>query len=322
MKSVKSHRYSTSTDRKPLTTVGEKEFTAEQHWEHQSFHRVRRTVNRSKSLVGGRKPKTTEEEDALICKTIQKHPTESVKLIHLKYLPQFSYSLVRRRIRKFNLQTTIGVTRVLAGSSKNSRLKFAKEFVSQPSAFWRSIFFASEAVLQDEAVDVHENVFFGRVKSRKSLPVTRSTERSPHRRYWFAVKYDEPIRWFEIQNERNVDKFVRTVKSVFDGEFPEDAPKHTVLLQDDSNKMITMLNSDKLECIQVPRNSPDLNIIKNLVSVLNQQLSKLPGTKDLADRIERVFRTKIDAQYINNLVDSVPTRLKAVIRNEGNCVEL
>ncbi|KAF5399089.1 hypothetical protein PHET_07589 [Paragonimus heterotremus] len=322
MKAVKSLRYSTSTERKPLTTVGGKEFTAEQLWEHENFDRVRRVANRRKKLrklVGGRKPKTTEEEDALICKTIQKYPTESVKFIHLKYLPQFSYSLVRRRVQKFNLQTTIGVTHVLANSSKNSRLKFAKEYVSRPSAFWRSIFFASETVLQDETVDVQENVLFGRDKSRKSLSLIHSNESSPCRRYWFALKYNEPIRWFEVQDERNVDKFIRTVKSVFDGEFPEDAPKHTVLLQDDSNKIITILNSDKLEFIQVPPNSPDLNIIKNLSSVLNQQLSKLPGTKDLADRIERVIRTKIDAQYINSLVDSVPARLKAIIRNGGNC---
>ncbi|KAF7255396.1 hypothetical protein EG68_07261 [Paragonimus skrjabini miyazakii] len=322
MKTVKSLRYSTSTEREPLTIVDGKEFTAEQRWVHENFDRVRRVVNRrtkSRKLVGGRKPKTTEEEDALICKTIQKYPTESVKFIHLKYLPQFSYSLVQRRLRKFNLQTTIGVTRVLSNCSKNSRLKFAKEYVDRPSAFWRSIFFASEIVLQDEAVGVQENAFFGGIKSRKSLSLTLSGERSQHRKYWFALKYNEPIRWFEVQDEKNVDKFIRTVKSVFDGEFHGDAPKHIVLLQDDSNKIITMLNSDKLECIQVPPNSPDLNIIKNLSSVLNQQLNKLPGTKDLADRIERVLRTKIDAQYINNLVDSVPARLKAIIRTGGNC---
>ncbi|KAF6773328.1 hypothetical protein AHF37_06856 [Paragonimus kellicotti] len=303
MKAVKSPRYSTFTEREPLTTFGGKEFTAEHLWENQNVDRVRRAVNRrtkSLKLVGGRKLKTTEEEDALICKTIQKYPTESIKLIHLKYLSQFSYSLVRRRMQKFKLQ--IGVTRVLAGSSKNSRLKFAKEYVGRPSTFWRSILFAGETVFQDEAVDVQENVLLDRGNSRKSLSLIRSSERSPHRR-----------------TKGILDKFVRTVKSIFDGEFPEDAPKHTMLLQDDSNKIITILNSDKLECIQVPRNSPDLNIIKSLVSVLNQQLSKLPGTKDLADRIERVFRTKIDAQYINNLVDSVPARLKAIIRNEGDC---
>ena len=67
-----------------------------------------------------------------------------------------------------------------------------------------------------------------------------------------------------------------------------------------------------------PSNSPDINPIENLWSILKRRVEELnPKTEE--QLIECIFDVwdNIDIALIHKLIDSVPSRLQAVIENEG-----
>lgn len=67
-----------------------------------------------------------------------------------------------------------------------------------------------------------------------------------------------------------------------------------------------------------PSNSPDMNPIENLWSILKRRIEELdPKTEE--QLVEHVFEAweNIDILLIHNLIDSVPSRLQAVIKSEG-----
>ena len=77
---------------------------------------------------------------------------------------------------------------------------------------------------------------------------------------------------------------------------------------------------DKQICLLFdwPLQSPDINIIENLWSILKAKVYKrCPKTaEELWSAIEEEYKS-IDASAIIGLYDSIPRRLKAVLQNKG-----
>lgn len=67
--------------------------------------------------------------------------------------------------------------------------------------------------------------------------------------------------------------------------------------------------------------SPDLNPIENLWAILKRKLGGLehqPGSiKELWEKIYEMWG-EIDVKYCENLVESMPRRIKQVIRKKGD----
>jgi transposase len=83
-----------------------------------------------------------------------------------------------------------------------------------------------------------------------------------------------------------------------------------------------------IKVIKFPPYSPDLNPIKHMWAVLKRKLNEMyPKLKDCtgetkADRQVFIDAAKaawaaIDQSYINNLIDSMPRRIEAVIKAKG-----
>ena len=102
--------------------------------------------------------------------------------------------------------------------------------------------------------------------------------------------------------------------------------KCKILMQDDApchhSKIVTQfLKSKKIPIVDWPGNSPDLNPIKNLWTVLNDKVSekKTTKTKELEEAIEAVWVLELSAEYCQSLVESMPKRLETVIKvKEGS----
>lgn len=71
-----------------------------------------------------------------------------------------------------------------------------------------------------------------------------------------------------------------------------------------------------------PPNSPDLSPIENLWSILSNSVYKDPEPKTL-DQLKRRLRkawNSISPETLQNLIESLPRRMKAVIANKGNTI--
>ena len=95
----------------------------------------------------------------------------------------------------------------------------------------------------------------------------------------------------------------------------------TVFMQDGAPchraKIVTQfLKSKKIRILDWPGNSPDLNPIENLWSILKDKVSEKQPTsaKMLEQAIKEVWVRELSNEYCQSLVESMPRRLEAVIK--------
>ncbi|KAL1914206.1 uncharacterized protein VTP21DRAFT_9676 [Calcarisporiella thermophila] len=91
-------------------------------------------------------------------------------------------------------------------------------------------------------------------------------------------------------------------------------PKHT------ANITKAWLQDNKLQVLEWPSQSPDLNIMEHMWSELKRRLAnyrRMPMNKDeLWERIETEWES-IDKEYIGKLYESMPERIRAVCFAKG-----
>ena len=100
--------------------------------------------------------------------------------------------------------------------------------------------------------------------------------------------------------------------------------KCSVFMQDGAPchraKIVTQfLKAQKINILDWPGNSPDLNPIENLWTNLKNKVSERQPTnaKMLEQAIKEVWVRDISPAYCRNLVESMPRRLEAVIKAKG-----
>ena len=87
------------------------------------------------------------------------------------------------------------------------------------------------------------------------------------------------------------------------------------------SKLVTnfLKKKKKVKVLDWPGNSPDLNPIENLLTIMKDKVAeKQPSSlPDLCRAIKEVWVKEISKEYCANLVNSMPRRLAAVIQNNG-----
>ena len=77
-------------------------------------------------------------------------------------------------------------------------------------------------------------------------------------------------------------------------------------------EFLKKINTSVLEC---PGNSPDINPVENLWTIMNDQVAskQRPNTENLRQAIKKVWVTEITLEYCKYLVSSMPRRIQTVI---------
>src|ERR1700733_10591333 len=91
-------------------------------------------------------------------------------------------------------------------------------------------------------------------------------------------------------------------------------PKHT----NTSNEVKNYLKNRKINVLDWPSQSPDLNPIENLWKELNFRTKsrKVNTEEELYEVLPKEWNT-IDSSFLQKLVDSMPDRCQNVIKNKG-----
>ena len=208
---------------------------------------------------------------------------------------------------------------------KQQRIAFAKKYLVWDPAKWREVLWTDEAtfsvtgsgakrVYRPSGSDPHLPQYTSKtVKHPSSVMVWGSFGYSGVGELVFLEKntYMNQYNYFELLCDRLEDSFEKSGTSFF---MQDGAPCHTA-----KSVVGWLRDCDVPYFNDWPGSSPDLNPIENLWSIIKRKLqtrdtSSLPRLKEA---ITEVWQS-LEPETLHNLADSLPGRLRDVVRRKGN----
>ena len=203
---------------------------------------------------------------------------------------------------------------------KAKHLGFAKKHVKSMIQQWQQEFFSDESTVQQ--FTTHKCYVHRPTRKRFDERYTTQTMKHPPSvMIWDGMSVNETAELFFLppQTTMNGQKYIDLLKDKL--ELHMAIHKCKILMQDGApchrSKIVTQfLKSKKIQILHWPRNSPDLNPIENLWTVLKDKVyEKQPtNTKELKEAIKAVWVLELLAKYCRSLVESMPKHLEAVIK--------
>ena len=243
---------------------------------------------------------------------------------------QASSRTVRRRLLKAGLRSRRPVKKPLL-SKKNisDRLKFCRKYKHWTAHDWSRVIFSDESPFS-----CFGNQGSIRVRRRKgerykqecTVPTMKHPE-TVHVWGCFSMRGVGALKVLPKGTAMNTKWYIETLENELiptsHCQFPEDP----FVFQDDgapchrAKAVKEWLCENDITCLYPwPGNSPDLNPIENIWAVVGTEVRKAQprNRQQLEDAIREAWSSLQSRDIIRNLVESMPERLKAVLRNKGH----
>lgn len=216
----------------------------------------------------------------------------------------------------------------LTAVQKTSRLKFAKK---HRFTNWRKVIFSDEKTWQTfMGPGGKDDIVWTDNKDDPSL-VAETVKKPTKVQVWGGVSYygKLPLHFFEEELDAKLYKrilektMLPAAQELMSAEHPDDW-----IFQQDGDSAHTAKSTKSWLDVHVPQhltlphwpsNSPDINIIENVWGIVSADIRKHNATSKLGLKksIKKAW-DNLKIETIRNLYDSVPRRMKAVIRAKGD----
>ena len=274
----------------------------------------------------GIRRKTTPHEDRSIVRYSRVQPFASSSKIKNDLSLNVSGVTIRRRLKEQNLKACHPrKVPLLATRHVKARLEFAKSHLNWPITKWRNILWSDESKI----------VLFGGKGSRQYVRRPPNTENDP--RYtlktvkhgglsimvWACFSYSGVGPIFMIDGIMDRSVYVNILENVMfpyaNREMPlkwtfqqDNDPKHT------SKLVKSWMASKRIDLMSWPAQSPDLNPIENLWGDVKRYVANAnPTSRSQLREVVQKSWERIPVKRCQDLVDSMPRRCQAVIKNNG-----
>jgi len=316
--------------------------------ENKTIRAISDKVNRAKSVVGrivkdykktgrvcspnkkGRPRITSKREDRIIQRSGLKHRFASAASIsrqieNTKNL-KISRFTISRRLNEIGLYARRPQKKpLISRRNKTKRLKFANKYVNKPMEWWHKVFFSDESkfnLFGNDGIN-----YVRRFEGEKySTKCTKNTVKfgggSVMVFGMFSAQGTNPLVRLNIRvNAANykhlLDDHVVPILNKSDVTEPifmqDNAPCHK------AKSVLNYLEQQKVEVLDWPAQSPDLNPIENLWKVLGERvMSKNPTNTEKLWELLQCEWNKIDVDFCKKLIDSCHRRCSEVIKNKGS----
>lgn len=295
------------------------------------------TVNRTIAQVQtkGRKGparKTTKRDDQLLKRLVNKDPfiTSSKAKAQLPSFANVSCRTIRRRLQ-VDLQLparAISKKPLMPKAAVQRRLAFCRKYRDYTVDQWKSVLFSDESTFRQ-----FSNVrgFVRRPpSSNPNNPrfVSATVKHSPQVMVWGCFAYNgRGGLHFLSQNQMMNAKLYQTI---LEDKLPDWMRRlQCNVFQHDSApchkaKTVTQwFKANNIEVLDWPSYSPDINPIENLWGIVKQKLSNVDITSlpHLRQEITRIWCLEVTKELCQNLISSMPRRIKAVLKNNGKATK-
>lgn len=212
-------------------------------------------------------------------------------------------------------------------SKKNrlKRLKFARLHVNKPDSFWRTILWSDEPKYNIFGSDRHRRVW------RKPKEALKTKNLNPTVKHgggslliWGCMSYNGLGNLEFIDGIMTKEVYLGILQRNIKSSASKLGLRRQFIFQDDNDpkhkaKLVQeFLKNMKINRLEWPAQSPDLNRIEHLWDVVEREIRKFPisNKNQLKTRITEAWGI-ISENVTNNLVDSMPRRCQAVIAAKG-----
>ncbi len=273
--------------------------------------------NRPKS---GRPPKLSHFEQKLILRKSLADPklTSRGLLSSVQLSRDVSTSYVRKLLLRHGLKSKIFHSKLfLSKENRLKRLYWAKEMSQKNEDFWNGVIFSDETMIE----------LFPKRRLYLCVPKKFPPNIAQHAKFggkklmfWGFIKKSGERKLIKVENRVNSAVYINVLASsllpnmYLDEVFQQDnAPAHK------SAETKTWFYENGVQVLENwPPNSPDLNIIENLWSIMKTNVGKRHPKN--VEELERVVLEEfflIPNSYVEKLFKSIKTRVNLTIINRG-----
>ena len=273
----------------------------------------------------GRKKKTTPHEDRRIVREVKKKGRTSTKEIKESLNLSVSEKTIGRRLKAAGYISSYERKKPhISPKNKKKRLAFAKEHLSKPIQFWSNVLWTDESKFELFGSKKRERVWrkSGEALLERNVKMTRKFG-GGNIMVWGCFSRNGVGELARIESimtgesyvhilKENLPKSVEKLRLERNYVFQQDNdPKHT------SRVATAFFTKNNINVLKWPAQSPDLNPIENLWGILDTKLPKNRSSADNCFELLKKAWEEIDQNVIANLIESIPNRLKCVIKNRG-----
>jgi transposase len=191
---------------------------------------------------------------------------------------------------------------------------------------WKTMIFSDESQV---VIGTDNRVYLWRKDCEVDSPhlVCTLSKRKVSLMVWGCITYEGMGTLVPVEGNINGQKYINIIDNNLWPVIARHFPENNYVFQDDNapvhraRVVKAYMEENDINCTEWPAQSPDLNIIENVWLRIKRDLQKVVLTitnrDQLFTEIHRIWQN-LPIEYVRQLYDSIPARVREVIRMKGN----